>query len=233
MTDAPVKFDEIGYWSELKLEIIKKYGEAYTKAFARHPTLKKLYIDGFSGAGVHLSKKTKQQIEGSPALALKVSPPFDAFYFVDMDSEKIAYLRKLCQGRSDVHFHEGIQTRISQHNYCRRSGIRTTSAPCACSIPTGCISIGGHAASRPVKGNRHVSQFPCHGHEQERDLAYPGECPARRYRTHEPLLGGRVMARCCLCRKRPRQFFWTRTCQTGQRRDCESVSEATERRRRI
>jgi hypothetical protein len=36
-----------------------------------------------------------------------VSPPFDGFYFVDMDSEKIAYLRKLCQGRSDVHFHEG------------------------------------------------------------------------------------------------------------------------------
>jgi three-Cys-motif partner protein len=107
MTNAPFQFDEIGYWSELKLEIVEKYGVAYTTAFARHPGLKKFYIDGFSGAGVHLSKQTGQQVEGSPARALKVSPPFDGFYFVDLDSEKIAHLRKLCQGRSDVHFHEG------------------------------------------------------------------------------------------------------------------------------
>ena len=29
MTAAPFKFDEIGYWSELKLEIVEKYGSAY------------------------------------------------------------------------------------------------------------------------------------------------------------------------------------------------------------
>jgi len=54
---------------ELKLEIIEKYGAAYTKAFARTPNLKKYYIDGFSGAGVHVSKRTKAAIEGSPARA--------------------------------------------------------------------------------------------------------------------------------------------------------------------
>ncbi len=107
MTAAPLKFDEINYWSELKLEIIKKYGEAYTKAFARHQNLKKFYIDGFSGAGVHVSKKTKQQIEGSPALALKISPPFDGFYFVDLNPKKTKYLEKLCTGRSDVSIHTG------------------------------------------------------------------------------------------------------------------------------
>ena len=47
MTDLPFKFDEIGIWSELKLEIIEQYGAAYTKAFARTPKLKKYYIDGF------------------------------------------------------------------------------------------------------------------------------------------------------------------------------------------
>jgi len=26
MTVVPFKFDEIGYWSELKLEIVEKYG---------------------------------------------------------------------------------------------------------------------------------------------------------------------------------------------------------------
>jgi hypothetical protein len=55
---APFKFDEIGYWSELKLEIVEKYGSAYTTAFANEKRLKKYYIDAFSGAGVHLSKRT-------------------------------------------------------------------------------------------------------------------------------------------------------------------------------
>jgi three-Cys-motif partner protein len=75
------KFDEIGYWSELKLEIVEKYGAAYTTAFRNSPNLTKYYIDGFSGAGVHVSKRTKQEIEGSPARALKVAPPFDGFLF--------------------------------------------------------------------------------------------------------------------------------------------------------
>ena len=59
MTSLPFKFDQIGYWSELKLEIVEKYGAAYTKAFTNTPNLKKYYIDAFSGAGVHVSKKTK------------------------------------------------------------------------------------------------------------------------------------------------------------------------------
>jgi three-Cys-motif partner protein len=98
------QFDEIGEWSELKLEIVEKYGVAYTTAFSglRGRGLKKYYIDAFSGAGVHLSKQTGRQIEGSPARALKVHPPFDHFYFIDMNPEKTAYLKTLCQGRKDA-----------------------------------------------------------------------------------------------------------------------------------
>src|SRR5712692_8291872 len=101
------KFDEIGYWSELKLEIVEQYGAAYTSAFRNATNLKKYYIDAFSGAGVHVSKRTKEQIEGSPARALKISPPFDGFYFIDMDADKTAHLQKLCEGRNDVHIHTG------------------------------------------------------------------------------------------------------------------------------
>jgi len=89
-----IQFDEIGRWSELKLEIVEKYGVAYTTAFARRGrSLRKYYVDAFSGAGVHLSKETGHQIEGSPARALKVRPPFDHFYFIDMNPEKTAYLK--------------------------------------------------------------------------------------------------------------------------------------------
>ena len=106
MTDLPFKFDAIGAWSELKLEIIEKYGAAYTKAFARTRNLKKYYIDGFSG-GAHLSKRTKATIEGSPARALKITPPFDAFYFIDLNADKTDYLRTTCSDRSNVHIHTG------------------------------------------------------------------------------------------------------------------------------
>jgi len=55
MSELPFKFDEIGIWSELKLEIIEQYGAAYTTAFTGNPKLKKYYIDAFSGAGQHVA----------------------------------------------------------------------------------------------------------------------------------------------------------------------------------
>ena len=98
------QFDEIGRWSELKLEIVEKYGAACTTAFSNEKgiALQKYYIDAFSGAGVHVSKETGRQIEGSPARALRVRPAFDYFYFVDLNAEKTAYLKSLCAGRDDV-----------------------------------------------------------------------------------------------------------------------------------
>ena len=108
MSDLPFQPDEIGYWSELKLEIVEKYGQGYTNAFNKLGAgLKKYYIDGFSGAGVHLSKRTGEQIEGSPARALKIAPPFDGFYFIDMNADKTAYLETVRAGRANVEIHTG------------------------------------------------------------------------------------------------------------------------------
>src|SRR5712672_2255264 len=99
--------DEIGIWSELKLEIVEKYGSAYTSAFKNSRGLRKYYIDGFSGAGAHLSKKTGELVEGSPTRALKVSPPFDAYHFIDLNQDKTDYLRSVCGDRNDVKIYRG------------------------------------------------------------------------------------------------------------------------------
>jgi three-Cys-motif partner protein len=104
---ASFRFDEVGIWSELKLEIVEKYGSAYTRAFTNSPRLKKYYIDAFSGAGAHISKRSGGQIEGSPARALKTSPRFDGFFFIDMNEKKTAHLQSLCAGRKDVHIETG------------------------------------------------------------------------------------------------------------------------------
>jgi len=55
-------------------------------------------------------KKTATQVEGSPSRALKILPPFDEYYFIDIDEEKISYLQKICGNRSDVHIHAGDST---------------------------------------------------------------------------------------------------------------------------
>jgi three-Cys-motif partner protein len=102
----PFRFDEIGDWSELKLEIVEKYGAAYTTAFANAP-LRKFYVDAFSGAGVHVSKTTRAMVDGSPVRALRVTPPFDHFHFIDMDADKLAHLQTLCADRSNVTIHMG------------------------------------------------------------------------------------------------------------------------------
>ena len=104
MIEPGFKFDEVGEWSILKLDIIEKYGSAYTRAFSgeRGQGLKKYYIDGFSGAGQHVAKRTGKPVEGSPTRALKVTPPFDKFYFIDLDKGKTDYLQMQCEGRKNV-----------------------------------------------------------------------------------------------------------------------------------
>jgi three-Cys-motif partner protein len=103
-------FDKIGYWSELKLDIVKKYAKAYSTiltAKAKHLPLKHVYIDGFSGPGVHISKTSKQFIQGSPLNALAVEPPFTEYFLIDLDGDKVAHLRSLVGERNDVHILQG------------------------------------------------------------------------------------------------------------------------------
>lgn len=68
-----MKLDEIGEWSELKLDILKKYAGAYC-TILRARNLHPIYIDGFAGAGTHIRKGTKELIPGSPLNALNIEP---------------------------------------------------------------------------------------------------------------------------------------------------------------
>lgn len=106
---AKLKFDEIGYWSELKLEIIKKYAAAYSAILSAQtsPRLKHLYIDAFAGAGIHLSKATGEFVPGSPLNALQVTPPFFEYHFIDLDSSKAQNLKGLIGQRPDVKIYQG------------------------------------------------------------------------------------------------------------------------------
>ncbi len=102
MTQPKLRFDEIGYWSELKLEIVSKYASAYSHILSRQPGLAHYYIDGFAGPDVHISKRTGEFVPGSPLNALLVSPPFRHHYLVDLDGDRVDALRALTGDREDV-----------------------------------------------------------------------------------------------------------------------------------
>ncbi len=97
MTDL-FEFDEIGVWSELKLEIVEKYGSAYTSAFKK-PASKSTTLMASVDQALTSRKQTGEIVEGSPARALKVSPPFDGYHFIDLGGEKTDFLRSMCGNR--------------------------------------------------------------------------------------------------------------------------------------
>lgn len=104
-----LKFDQIGYWSEIKLDIIKDYAATYSKILSaqKKPVLYHVYIDAFAGAGIHISKTTGDFVPGSPVNALHVRPPFREYYLIDIDQKKVDALNKIASGRSDVHVYSG------------------------------------------------------------------------------------------------------------------------------
>ena len=103
---------EIGKWSEIKLQIIKEYAAAFSTVLTSHSYLKHDYIDAFAGAGVHISKATKELILGSPLNALYVEPPFDELYLIDLDGKKTEILRELTNEHKNVHVFDGDANRI-------------------------------------------------------------------------------------------------------------------------
>lgn len=108
-----IKLDEVGYWSEVKLDIIKEYSAAYSIIMNKQSYIRNYYyIDGFAGAGYNISKDTKELIPGSPTNALNVKHPFDGYYFIDLDGGKAKLLESRSKGNPKVHVYEEDCNRI-------------------------------------------------------------------------------------------------------------------------
>ncbi|NIA07621.1 MAG: three-Cys-motif partner protein TcmP [Actinobacteria bacterium] len=99
-----------GSWTEGKLEILKKYLDAYHTALKRQP-FKRVYIDAFAGTGYRQQRECQYSIKGffeeleqdesqtflkgSAKLALEANPSFHRYIFIESDESKIDELGKL------------------------------------------------------------------------------------------------------------------------------------------
>ena len=88
--------------------MLRKYWPEYTRIIKKQSwNFHTLYVDAFAGSGKHISRSTGEFVMGSPARALDVSPPFDEYHFIDLDSTKVQSLQQLAAERPNVTVHEG------------------------------------------------------------------------------------------------------------------------------
>ena len=107
-------YDEIGYWSEIKLDIIREYAKAYSTILAAQQahSFEHVYIDAFAGSGTHKARRSGEFVPGSPLNAMLVTPPFREYFFIDLNAQKVVELEKLAAERPDVHVMQGDCNRI-------------------------------------------------------------------------------------------------------------------------
>lgn len=133
MSDLP--FDEIGNWSEIKLDIIREYAAAYSKILDAQGSISRhVYIDAFAGWGTHISKTTGEAVPGSPLIALNVEPPFTEYHFIDLDDRRVERLTELANARDDISVYQGdcntvllssVFTRCEYSDYARTLSARS------------------------------------------------------------------------------------------------------------
>jgi three-Cys-motif partner protein len=105
-----------GDWTRSKLEILGKYLQAYATALQNQP-FKTAYIDAFAGTGYRLPSKdegpesallplgedaAQQLLDGSARVALKTSPSFDRYIFVERHPGRFKELLHLKEEFADL-----------------------------------------------------------------------------------------------------------------------------------
>jgi len=92
--------DVIGKWSEDKLDLLAKYLKAYSVIMNEQKKswlTAYYYIDAFAGSVRPRAKEKDEQryIDGSPLRALQTEPRFDAYWFVDVNPQRVERVNKL------------------------------------------------------------------------------------------------------------------------------------------
>ena len=99
-TRKDMRFDEIGEWSEMKLDIVGMYAKAYTTILRGQPEgFKIYYIDGFSGPGLHKTKSHGELVDGSPLRVLDGPHKFNKYYLIEQNHAKAKFLQQKCKER--------------------------------------------------------------------------------------------------------------------------------------
>jgi len=92
---------KVGPWAKGKLFYIKRYCEIFNAGMKnKWPT--RTYIDLFAGPGRCSIKETKEEIDGSPIIALSCRVPFTHYFFNEIESVAMKSLQTRAKGFDSV-----------------------------------------------------------------------------------------------------------------------------------
>lgn len=116
------EFDEVSYWSQIKLDLVKKYAAAYSKIMAaqKQPSFEHVYVDVIASAGLHLSRGSRTFIPGSPVNILLITPGFYRYYLIDVRAEKTSALKQMVADNPKVSIipgngNDALTTKVFPH----------------------------------------------------------------------------------------------------------------------
>jgi three-Cys-motif partner protein len=90
------KEDLIGKWSLEKLELLRKYLTAYLSILTSQSWCRGYeYIDAFAGTGTPKTRDEQEFVDGSPRIALNLSPPFTQYHFIEQTDWRVEKLQRL------------------------------------------------------------------------------------------------------------------------------------------
>jgi len=90
------KEDVIGEWSVEKLELLRKYLAAYLTVLKNQAWCRGYeYIDAFAGTGRPKTRDEQKFVDGSPRIALNLSPSFTQYHFIEQTDWRVEKLQRL------------------------------------------------------------------------------------------------------------------------------------------
>jgi three-Cys-motif partner protein len=90
------RVDIIGKWSLEKLELLQKYLTGYLKVLTRQTWCRGYeYVDAFAGTGKPKTRDEQKYVDGSPRIALGLTPSFTQYHFIEQADWRVAKLEKL------------------------------------------------------------------------------------------------------------------------------------------
>lgn len=161
MTEPPL--DQVGPWTEIKIEIIERYAREYSTILTKQPFIRKhVYLDAFAGWGQHYSKSKGKIIRGTPRVALEIEPPFSEYHFIDIESSKIDELDNLKNERPGrVYTYHGDCNSILMHDVLPHiSYAEYHRALCLLDPYSMQLNWGGDKRMWAEKVCRNISKFP-------------------------------------------------------------------------
>ena len=175
-----MNLDEIGPWSEIKLDILRRYAVPYSTILKRKG-FHHGYVDAFSGPGLHIRKAGGEEILGSPLVALGIKPPFDEYHFIDLDGEKVDFLRGQVGDRPDVTFYHADSNRVmldsvlTRFSFAKRTRALCVLDPYKLTLDWSVVCVAGKSSAVEVFINFPVMQMNRNCKQADISRILPGE----------------------------------------------------------